>query len=376
MLQDLDWCIRRSNLPYADLFFSPRLEKIYLSVSWCAKLLHDALPAIASAIFALPTSNLQLLYVDDNHRNALWAHFKESFSSFALRCGPSLVEFIPNVSLSDAAINHLIQLPHLHTWRVDDPPPNYSASSLPSVFPPLTDFTLGEGAACGWLSLFERLENQSPVTEGVAPLFRVKKSLEILNIEGYLGPIIDVSFTSPIKMFRNLVYLNIGVYCYVGDNEGECTFKLDNGNVTSLAMELSQLKTLLLGHACFENTCLTTVACLLQISVHCIRLKYLEIHFNTTNIVGDLKNMPGDPQLQGLRASPRCMVTCLQAYRMPLTLDERGLETVANGMVDIFPSLERCEGFEGAWKKLSERIRGVNTHGAFLLTVASGSPFP
>jgi hypothetical protein len=41
---------------------------------------------------------------------------------------------------------------------------------------------------------------------------------------------------------------------------------------------------------------------------------------------------------------------------MPLTLDEPGFETVANGMIDIFPSLIWRGESERGWEELSERI--------------------
>ena len=95
----------------------------------------------------------------------------------------------------------------------------------------------------------------------------MKGSLQYLNIESLL-PFIDNSFTSSIQMFRNLTILTVGDYCRDGFEELQCTFKLNDGNVAELAMALSQLECLYLGRPCFENTCATTAACLLLISVH------------------------------------------------------------------------------------------------------------
>lgn len=85
-------------------------------------------------------------------------------------------------------------------------------------------------------------------------------------------------------------------------------------------------------------------------------LDSLVIHFNTTNIVGDFKDLSGDSRFQELRSLPRCALRDLDVYRTPLTLSESDLETVANGVVDIFPSLEYCEGCDEAWDEISERI--------------------
>ena len=168
------------------------------------------------------------------------------------------------------------------------------------------------------------------------------------------GFIIDASFTSPIQKFRNLFQLRVRVCCH----GGRCTFRLNNDDVTKLVMALPQLGDLLLGFPCAENTCATTAACLLSISVYCVKLGALEVHFNTTNIVNDLKNISMDPRYRKLRSLPRCTLWRLYVHAMPLTLDESDLQAVGDGMKDIFPSMQSIEGPLGAWRELSREVQG------------------
>ena len=359
-LEDLYWCITESNPPYTDLFFSsPHLKTISIIVqrSWdISGAPHDVMQTLASTISALPTSSLQEIEVGDDNFTMPWAYFKDSLSSVVLRCGTSFTDYDSPVPLSDAAVNHLIHLPHLRAWRIHGPPPNYTAASLPLIFPPLEELTLGKDAARGWLPLFERLEHGVSTTQGATPLSKAKESLKVLNIKSFSIHTIDPSFVSPVQRFRNLVQLNIEVYCFDGDEKSQCAFKLNNDNVTELAMALTQLRSLLLGRTCPKNTCSTTVSCLLPISVHCTKLESLEVHFNTTNIVDDFKNILEDPRFQQLRSLPRCPLTCLDVFRIPLSLDGPGFETVAKGMINIFPSLKYCEGIMQIWDDLSGRI--------------------
>ena len=358
-LQGLSWCITESNLPCADLFFSPHLKRIRIYVSWSwdnTTLPLSTLPTLASIISALPTSSLERMSVGDNYQTLPWAHFKDSFSSIILRCGQSFTDYNSPVPLSNAALHHLIHLPHLRTWRIHGPPPTYPTSSLPLVFPPLRELTLGEGAACGWFPLLRRLEDGASTTQGVTTLSKTKEFLKVLNVDDMFGVDIDPSFVSTIQCFRNLVDLNVDVRCSSGDDRGECTFKLSDDNITELAMALTQLKFLLLGRTCSKNTCLTTIACLLPISVHCSKLKQLEIHFNTTNIVDDFRNMLEDPRSKQLRSLPKCPLTSLFVHWIPLGLHESDLETVAKGMIDIFPFLTDCEGVGESWIELSGKI--------------------
>ena len=361
-LQDLSWHITEFNLPYAYRFFSPHLKRIriYASWSWDENALPlNALPALPSTITVLPTSRLERMSVGDNyHITPPWAHFKDSFSSVILRCGPSFTEYNAPIPLSNAALHHLIHLPHLHTWHIHGPPPTYTTSSLPLVFPPLRKLTLGEGAARGWLPLLRRLEDGASTTQGVTPLSKAKESLKVLNVDDMFGVDIDPSFVSTIQCFRNLVDLNIDDHCPDQDDRDGCIFKLSDDNITELAMTLTQLKLLHLGRTCSKNTCLTTIACLLPISVHCSKLEKLMIHFNTTNIVDDSRNILEDPRFQQLRSRPKCLLKSLTVYRTPLEIDESDLETVAKGMIDIFPSLRGCDGYGLNWCGLSREIAG------------------
>jgi len=282
----------------------------------------------------------------------------DSFSSLVLRCGPSITEFVCLTPLSDAATSHLVHLPHLRYWTIIDPPPNYSTSSLPlpTSFPPLTQFRLGGDGVRGWISLFGCLAASVPGVQGGMPLSRVRESLETLDIINYPNSITNLSLISPIQIFHNLAFLNVEVSCHDRDGDDRCSFELNDDNAAELAMALPHMCVLRLGRPCFKNTCATTVACLLQISVYCLELESLEIHFNTRNVVEDFKSISMDPRFEQLRSLPRCSLSCLEVSRAPLALDKPGFETVANGMVDIFPSIERCKGFEGAWDDVSGRI--------------------
>ena len=355
VLQSLSWSITESNLPSADLFFSPHSPISTLRL-WCDRRVpYDILPTAASKISRLPASALQLLHMNINGEIP-WAHFTAPLSAFVLRCGPSLTDLSSSIPLSDAAMNHLIQLPHLHSWAIGGPPPNYSTSPLPLVFPPLTEFILFGSVTHRWFPLLKRLECCIPTTRGAAPLHMVKESLRSLTAEDFHDTVIDASFSSTVQMFRNLARLNVP-YCCFPNGEDRCTFKLNDDNVTELVTALPRLKDIILGRPCSENTCATTVACLLSISVRCVELQGLTIHFNTTKVVDDLKNISEGPRFRELRSLPRCTLWRLKVFQIPLALDEPGFEAVTVGMVNIFPSLKRCEGFDEGWRELNKKLK-------------------
>ena len=361
-LQGLAWTITESNISHTNLFFSLHLKKISIR-SWFSEdfeVPHDTLSAIAAIIPTLPTSNLQYLDLSICNRGLVSEYFKDAFSSLVLRCGPSLTKFFSPTSLSDAAMDHLIRLPHLHTCLTTSPPPSYSTSPLPLTFPPLVKLTLKEGTMRGWLSFFERMEHGASTVQSVTPLSEVKESLTDLSIEDHPGTVTDVSFATTIQIFRNLVDLRADFACLNG-SDFECTFKLNNDNITDLAMALPRLRELLLGRPCSKNTCSTTVACLLPISIHCIELQSLQVHFNTTNIIDDFKDIRGDPRFQELHSRPRCALSHLSIANTPLGLSGSDLDIVGTGMIDIFPSLvgdfNSPRGGDRSLDELQGRIR-------------------
>ena len=234
--------------------------------------------------------------------------------------------------------------------------PRHPLYPLPLSFPPLIQFDLTGDAVYSWISLFERLAAGVPGVQCIPPLTRIRESLKDLNVGNFPNPIIDVSFVSPIQRFHNLASLNVVAGCCDENGDNRCAFELNDDDVAKLAVALPRLTFLRLGSPCSGNTCATTIACLLWISVHCLELESLEIHFNTANIVEDFKRVSTDLQFERLRSLPRCPLPRLEVWRAPLTLDEPGLEIVANGMVDTFPLLGCCKGLEGMWEDLSERI--------------------
>ena len=178
---------------------------------------------------------------------------------------------------------------------------------------------------------------------GATPLSKTEESLKSLNTEVPSALIIDTLFTSPIQILRNLVHLSIKVSCR-DESDGGSAISSCNDHFTDLATTLPRLESLLLGRACFQNTCATTVVCLLPISVHCVKLDRIEIHFIQRASLTISRTSQRTPQFQELRSLPKCTLSRLDVYRIPLTVDELCLGIVVGRMIGIFPSLERCEG--------------------------------
>jgi len=151
------------------------------------------------------------------------------------------------------------------------------------------------------------------------------------------------------------------VYCH----EDECSFELDDEDVGTLVMALPRLKRLVLGHPCPMDLCNTTVACLVTISIHCVELEELEIHFNTRQMAAHLEEMAMEEEEEE-EHSQMCGLKSLGVHGMPLVLAALEEEEVCNGLWNIFPSLEcitRAEDSESDWGAISKQMFPGRTHG-------------
>jgi len=67
-----------------------------------------------------------------------------------------------------------------------------------------------------------------------------------------------------------------------------CRFRLIDDDVENLAVTLPSPTGVEFGKVCRLNSCRTTAASLLSISIHLLELTLLEIQFNTWTIAGDM----------------------------------------------------------------------------------------
>ena len=134
--------------------------------------------------------------------------------------------------------------------------------------------------------------------------------------------------------FKNLVHLRIGVSC--DTSLRQCNFNLTDDDISLIAITLSRLVRLELGFACRMNTCQNTFRSLLALSMGCLWLKELQIHFNTTNLGEDIKS--AFASVRGTKR-PGCQLKFFSASMAVLSSSENS-ELIARGFLGVFPMLE------------------------------------
>ena len=126
--------------------------------------------------------------------------------------------------------------------------------------------------------------------------------------------------------------LEVQVNC---SSVGTCIFQLTDDDMENLAIALHHLESLRLGKSRIFDTCKTTVAALMPISVHCMDLTVLETHFNTLEIVRDLQRVLD----RGAgRDDAKCRVSNLPVGGLSVEA-QKNIETVVMGLKVILPCL-------------------------------------
>jgi len=343
-LQELNWWLNKTNLKFLHKFLSPHLTTIAITTDafslpgetvdpW-ERLPNKAVPKIRSAIKAFPSS-LQFFLI--RLGDGLETRFTEEISAFVLRCGESLEEFNTNLVLSTQAIVHLMKLPNLRTWIVEQGPPQVTdlihhgvPEEAISIFSSLEVLSLIDEAALEWLTLFGATNNNVP---WIMP-FMTGGSLPTLEYNR--PPPINSSLLSRLLPFTNLVDIFFGMECFMQP----CVSEFTDQDVESLAIALPKLEALTLGTwPCNSNTCPTTFRSLLFLSIHCTKLKHLTIHFRTSDIRADMLDLLRYAYSQGAFSRPRCPLEALVTGEMLSGLADHDSTLISIGMLMIFPSL-------------------------------------
>ena len=344
-LRELHGWIEPTLLRFLHHFISPRRTVFSVYMDTDDGLGCSGYGSLTDAISAIPRSSLQRFSLGEYQWENASARFKQEVSAMVLRCGSALNHLNAGVELSEQAILHVIQLPHLLTLKLTHESPLHITTIMSLqdtiVLPSLQSLTLASPASHTWLPLLNDLLWRHPAATAIRGSGQHQAQIGIHStlkeLHCWYGEVSKRAVVKQALAFRNLTILEVGLFC----SADRCSFDLTNDDVAAIAKALPRMQKLLLGHPCCLNTCQATLTSLLALSANCVELKELYIHFNTVNIVEDVKSLfeTEDSVVQKLRKGPRCGVTSVPVFLTPLTADEPAAELVAKGLLFVFPAL-------------------------------------
>ena len=312
--------------------------------SW-DKLPDEVVLVMCSVVKIFPSSQIVCIKLGVG----LETRLTEDISAYVLGCGEALRQFGTNVVLSTQAIVHLMKLPNLHAWTTERGPPQVTdlihhgvPADVTSLFPSLEGLDLREEVALEWLSLFEAAKNRSP------PWIMAGDSLSQVSYHHPTFPT-DSSLISRFLPLTDLSDVQISTGCLFG----RCRSQFTDEDVERLAIALPKLEALTLGElSCNSDTCPTTIRSLLFLSIHCPKLRYLNIHFRVGNLRADILDMLADAYSQGLHSRPKCVLKTLATQGVSTALLVHDPMLISIGMLMIFPSLTEFVSLHHAWGQL------------------------
>ena len=205
-LRLLHWESQSRILPLHRLVLSPTLTNLSLTYSsYYYESPELELSIIQPAIMGLDTSPLRDLRLQWYVSAESSKQMEFVASSAVLRCGPALKNLAMYSPLSDAAVQHTMQLPNLGTWHTMKGPPRIPNLSLSDSFPRLDHLSLISEASYEWLPLFTATPRHlsfgqrfcSPPNSG--PAQRLGRLVAHWRIP------IDAVFMAPVMLFRELI---------------------------------------------------------------------------------------------------------------------------------------------------------------------------
>ena len=349
-LRVLSWSIYPSFLRFLPLFVSPRISTFSLGVFQDApfdprRMERDYL---AATVAALPAS-LRKFALRVNPPGLGSDQLKQEVLYVAQRSGPTLTHLETDLELSTLMVHHVMRFPNLHTWRADGnllPATPTPSSDAITYLPALRSLALSAANAYDWVAF---LASSHPTVTAL------RSTLTKLNLSGDRA--VHPSLISQVCAFTNLAHLNVWSTC----PEDRCVFALADDDLSDLSLSLPRLEWLMLGHQCDKNTCRTTFKSLLFLSARCPSLVSIAIHFNTMQIVRDVRSIleTEDPRIKELRESPtRSQLVTFSVSKTPLSLvgsDE--LEVLKRGFLNVFPRLRGISRRYGrTWQCLTDAL--------------------
>ena len=357
-LQELTWKARPHVLPFLRLFLSPHLTRFTFVFSvFASGITDEALSGIAPVVLALETFSLQRFRlewhvpptVDQRLKSGLPPVVSSAVSSTILRCGPCLTTLLVPMPLSDAAVQHIMQLPKLTTWKAWNGPPRVSNLPRPDTFLQLEILDLHTHESLKWLPLFEATGRGTSSGQDLHAQSHRGPGRKLISLTIWVEVSVDVAFISTIKLFHRLANLKLCMVCF---SPLGCAFSLTDDDIAEVTAALPNLEVARFGDICYANSCRTTVSSLLYFSTRCKNLEFLQIHFNTANLRDDLERLSVDPRPYDPDLAPGRRVTLILS-EAPISISEGDVGPVLAGFLRIFPSLD------GGWEELNLRLRGV-----------------
>ena len=354
-LRSISWtCSSWDSAPLLRLFLNPEL--IDVEIGFPNSDPHIYRPATISLIPARSLTNLKLermafsdpLPTDELHN--LLEQASETLRSVDL-----------DGELSGTIIEKLLQLPNLR--RLDIRMPGTRIALPAVVLPSLEELAVSCWEDASWLCVLRNI--QSPALReldisfsGDSPTYlqtfgtslldaRIEQTLISLDLASLAGIPLTEAGLRPFISFRKLTKLELFSLC----TTWHCSFRLNDSIISKLAVALPRLTHLGLGGTpCETSTVDVTIASLVALSINCVDLDVLRLHFNVNDIVS--RDACENSQTHKFTCKLRTLIVGSQ----PLPSNHDDILLLTFTILHVFPHLEDITAEGQGWGQVGQGV--------------------
>jgi len=273
-------------VPFLRLFLNPGLVDV--NISFPGDGLHIYRPATISLIPTRGLTHLRLVSMDDDDELSM-----DALHNLLDEASETLRSVCLDGQQSTAVFEKLLQLPNLRCLDVRHPGAQISPSAV--VSPSLEKLVFGYNEGGPWLHILQNapsLQELVVIYSGSSPTYLQKLAsslskdmrrtlISLKCSSGKEAPLTE-SGLRPFLSFGRLTTLELTTSC----TGWRCGTQLNDSIISELAMALPRLASLTLGGMpCKASTSDVTVMGLVALSTNCVDLDFLQLHFNTKDII-------------------------------------------------------------------------------------------
>ena len=360
-LQSLEWYSATDTFVFINLFRSPRLTSLNVRVI-------SNIPNVVPVLASLPVEKLEeLRFLDLSGDRAV----QDTISNLVLRTTDTLRSIEVSSDLSDAAIRHVIRLPNLNDASVRFSNLDRRAAPVDAAFPSLRTLETRVDSNGGWKYVMEDITNLESVVLHSRTVLHPEEVVHVFGFlinKGFHWTMHRLSFAvfepcgltppilTPLYKFGSLTRLSVTSPC----DPMECQSRLTDGSLAQLAEALPLLVELLLGDVpCGSPARGVTLAGLHPLSVHCVHLETLQIHFSALDIPTDIPEDALSNPSDLVPLSPNhCRLFQLVVGGLPISTSGRSPLIVAYFLHQMFPRLSKIVRTlaDSPWGEVQEHV--------------------
>jgi len=354
-LRSINWtCSSWDAAPLLRLFLSPEL--IDIDIGFPNGDPHIYRPATISLIPARNLTNLRLecmafgdpLPMDELHN--LLEQASETLRSVDL-----------DGELSDSIMEKLLQLPNLRHLDLRLPGTRIALPAV--VFPSLEKLLVSCGESTWWLHALQNIQSpafrelnvylagSSPThLQALGPSLldaNIEQTLISLNFDSLVRIPLTEAGLRPFISFGKLTNLDLLSPC----TEEGCSFQLNDSIISELAVALPRLTHLGLGGTpCEAATSDVTITSLVALSINCVDLDFLRLHFNANGIISR------DAHENSQTHKFTCKLRTLTMGSQPLPSNQDDVLLLTFTILHIFPHLEEILAEGQGWGQVGQAV--------------------